>query len=111
MERGAVGCKPRGGEVVGFQPIQLGGERRAVQRDQTTIGIEFVYVLGGLLHPSQCVKEGEGRNRPWPIRKETLFTVLNFQCRKRNASVIAYREPCSQPSAEGKPEKIGRAHV
>src|SRR5437879_12558903 len=54
MERGAVGCKPRGGEVVGYQPIQLVGERRAVQRDQTTIGIVFVSVLGGLLHPSHC---------------------------------------------------------
>ena len=49
------GCH-QGGEVVvvGYQPIQLGGERRAIQRDQTTIGIVFVSVLGGLLHPSHC---------------------------------------------------------
>src|SRR5205807_4555121 len=46
----------QGGEVmvVGYQPIQPGGERWAVQRDQTTIGIVFVSVLGGLLHPSHC---------------------------------------------------------
>jgi len=49
------GCH-QGGEVtvVGYQPIQLGGEGRAVQSDQTTIGIVFVSELGGLLHPSYC---------------------------------------------------------
>ena len=40
--------------VVEYQLIQLGGESMVVQRDQTTIGIVFMSVLGNLVHPSHC---------------------------------------------------------
>ena len=66
--------------------------------------------LQALLATKQCERREKGEIDRGLLRKETLFSVLNFQRRKRNASiVIGYRKPCSQPSAEVKLKKADRA--